>query len=342
MTKAKQTGIRLRALCLVALLSFSLMLTACSPEPSSAETDAQTSDRETLQAKPTETLFVSRQPFEMLNGSGGGYIVFENEANADYNFELYIMNADGSAVTKLTDNPGYDGSPCFSPDLTKIAFTSTRDNSVDIYIFDLEAFLNGEQKDLLRLTDEGNNYYPAWSPDGKTIAFSSDRDGGFKLYTMNGDGSAQTRLTDLEDAAFSAWSPDGRQVAFSAKIGSTHDIFSMDKDGSNLRQLTDDPGDDLFPCWSPNGEQIAYSSSTNATSYDISIMDKNGDHKTTIISHKGLDELPKWSPDGTQIIFRSSATGSDQITLMNADGSNIQPLTKLKGKTMPYDWQSNN
>ncbi len=342
MTKTKQVGTKLRVLCLVASLSIPFILTACSPKISSTGMDAQTIDRETLQAKPTETPFVSWQPSEMLNGSGGGYIVFENEANADYNFELYIMNADGSAVTKLTDNPGYDGSPCFSPDLTKIAFTSARDNNVDIYIFDLESYLKGEQKDLLRLTDNGNNYYPAWSPDGKTIVFSSDRDGGFKLYTMNSDGSEQTLFTECEDVAFLAWSPDGTQVTFSAKNGSNQDIFTMDRDGSNLRQLTDDPGDDLFPCWSPNGEQIVYSSSTDATSFDISVMDKNGDNKTTIINHIGLDELPKWSPDGTQIMFRSSVTGSDQITLMNADGSNIHPLTNLKGKTMPYDWQAKN
>jgi len=342
MTKTKQFRTRLRALCLIASLSITFMLTACSPEISSAGMDAQNSDGETLQTEHTEMPFVSQKPIEMLNGSGGGYIAFENEANADYNFELFIMNADGSAVTKLTDNPGYDGSPCFSPDLTKIAFASTRDNSVDIYIFDLEAYLKEEQKDLLRLTEKGNNYYPAWSPDGETIAFSSDRDGGFKLYTMNSDGSEQTLLTDLADAAFLAWSPDGTHVAFNAKTGNNHDIFTMDIDGSNLLQLTDDPGDDQFPCWSPNGEQIVYSSSTNATSYDISVMDKNGDNKTTIINHIGLDEFPKWSPDGTQIMFRSSITGSDQITLMNADGSNISPLTKLKGKTMPYDWQSNN
>jgi len=81
------------------------------------------------------------QPTDTLDGRGGGIIAFENEANGDYNFELWVMNADGSSQTKLTNSPGYEGSPSFSSDGKKIVFTSTRNGSAQIYLFDFEAYL---------------------------------------------------------------------------------------------------------------------------------------------------------------------------------------------------------
>ena len=103
------------------------------------------------------------------------------------------MNADGTGQTNVTNNPAHDVNPAWSPDGTKIAFDSFRDDpSSDIYA------MSADGSGVTRLTN--NAVYdaePAWSPDGTKIAFESLRDEpSIETYTMNADGSAVTRLTD--------------------------------------------------------------------------------------------------------------------------------------------------
>ena len=103
------------------------------------------------------------------------------------------MNAtDGSGRINLTNKSGItDDYPTWSPDGTKIAFTTGRDGNDEIYLMDTDG------TNLKRLTQ--NTYHDAyalWSPDGSTIVFESDRSGKLNIWTMNAlDGSDATRLT---------------------------------------------------------------------------------------------------------------------------------------------------
>jgi len=109
----------------------------------------------------------------------------------DDNYEIYVMNADGSNQIRLTDNPAHDIGFTWSPDGRKIAFTSDRDGNYAIYV------MNADGSNQTCLTNnQANNGSPAWSPDGNEIAFASDHDGKAEIYVMNADGSDQTRLTD--------------------------------------------------------------------------------------------------------------------------------------------------
>ncbi len=129
-------------------------------------------------------------------------------SDRDGNWEIYVMpapgpqaqvNADSSNVRRLTNHPGQDHSPTWSPDGTRIAFVSDRDGNEEIYLMDPDS------ANLRRLThNKAEDWFPAWSPDGKWIAFSSNRDGNHEIYVMPADGSDQKRLTnnDAED-----WGP---------------------------------------------------------------------------------------------------------------------------------------
>ena len=131
-----------------------------------------------------------------------GRISFISDRDGD--FEIYVMNSDGSGVTQLTHNQASDGIPSWSPDERRIAFTSDRDGDFEIYV------MNSDGSSVTQLTrNDAVDSYGAWSPDGQRIAFASDRDGDFEIYIMNPDGSDVRQLTHNETNDFLGnWLPE--------------------------------------------------------------------------------------------------------------------------------------
>ncbi len=222
--------------------------------------------------------------------------------------EVYVMNADGSNIHRLTHTPGEGKSSWdadWSPDGTQIVFMSNRDagDGYDLYV------MNADGSNVRRLTREtGFDGAPAWSPDGKRIAFMSNRhgtpEGPCEIFVMTVDRSKTWRLTtDDWHAARPAWSPDGKRIAFSAtrplEDGGYEDdgyeIYVMDEDGSNVQRLTH-------------------------------------------TSPKGTNGHAVWSPDGKRIAFASRRSGVRGLYVMDADGSNVERLTSIEMVGHP-DWQ---
>lgn len=125
----------------------------------------------------------------------------------DGNFEIYMMNADGSSPTRLTNNPGIDLFSSWAPDGQRFAFQTTRDDpatgTTEIYT------MNVDGTGVTRLTQNTSlDNYPMWSTDGKRIAFHSTRDGNFEIYTMAANGSDVVRVTNNPAFdVFASWRP---------------------------------------------------------------------------------------------------------------------------------------
>ena len=125
------------------------------------------------------------------------------------------MNSDGSNQRNLTNHPAYESESTFSPDGSKIAFTTDRDGKTQIYVMKPDG---SEQKTVARFSGQQMKILPG-SPDGKWIAFKSDRDGKrSQLYVMRADGSDPRRLTTwlrAGGAMAPSWSvPDGSAISF--------------------------------------------------------------------------------------------------------------------------------
>jgi dipeptidyl aminopeptidase/acylaminoacyl peptidase len=268
-----------------------------------------------------------------------GKIAFARYSDDTLQSEIYTMNADGSDQTNITNNVFDDLDPAWSPDGTKIAFSSSRDG-----IYSEVYTMNADGSNVTRLTNtsEVSEQGPAWSPDGTKIAFTvlgigvSDDTG---IYTMNADGSNRTQIVSFGGSPLSDpnWSPDGSRIAFSDGFG----ILTVKPDGSNLITLTDGDGfnaSDEQPTWSPDGTEIAFwrRSSDN----EIYKMNDDGSDQTKVIT---WGYSPAWSPDGTKIAFSHQLDGvvSDGIYSMNPDGSNVTRLSSPDPQEQDFaaDWQ---
>jgi Tol biopolymer transport system component len=165
--------------------------------------------------------------------------------------DIYVINADGSGLTRLTTDPADDSSPCWSPDGTKIAFSTIRDrvpNEVNYEIY----VMNADGSNQTRITNNTKfDHSPAFSPDGTRITFTSRRDDNFEIYIMNADGSNQTRLTNNpEQDSDAKWSPDGTKIVFlSSRDGRFGEIYTMNPDGTGLVNLTNADSFDMDPSW---------------------------------------------------------------------------------------------
>jgi len=259
-----------------------------------------------------------------------GQIAFVSDRNGSR--DIYVMNADGSGVTQLTNNLNpsfyYAEFPNWSADGKQIAFDV---NSRTLYA------VNGDGSGLTALTNDASivHEFPSWAPDGKKLAFDSNLNGFLDVYTMNVDGSSVQQLTYGDADIHPAWSPDGTKIAF--QRGVFGNIFIMNADGSGQTELTDSFSDEL-PSWSPDGTKIAFDSRRSGN-YQIYVMNADGNGVTRVTNDSATDWGPAWSPDGTKIAFTSNLDGHYQIYAINTDGSGLTRLTNDTATDLEPTWQ---
>lgn len=125
----------------------------------------------TFETRPAEAAFPGQN----------GKIVYESLDLSTWNYEIYVMNPDGTGPTPLTDTPAADRMPALSPDGERLVFQRTIiiENNPEIYVVDADG------SDPTRLTEESPSFdsAPAFSPDGTRMAFSSNREEDDEIYT---------------------------------------------------------------------------------------------------------------------------------------------------------------
>ena len=321
-----------------------LLLTACLPEDG---VTAQLPDPVTPStADPTSGIvFVTFRHVERNN-------------SLHQNWELYLVQPDGSGLTRLTDNDRVDTSPSWSPDGRQITFRSRVDGSADIFVMDA----NGENwRNLINDPEDSifDDFYPEWNPQRDLIAIYTDRFyspavgcAWHRLAIMPVSGGAD-KIEVLEDPLTEqetlGWSPDGRHLAFSSrcdlgKEGSV-ELFEWDIDTGEVIQLTDSESINGSPAYSHDGRYLAYQSVKPGESADLFVLDLETGEVANITNNPEFkDSHPSWSPDDSQMAFVSNRDGNDEIYVVDvilepfASSANPVNITNHPAKDIEPAW----
>ncbi|MCB9228873.1 MAG: PD40 domain-containing protein [Deltaproteobacteria bacterium] len=266
-------------------------------------------------------------------------IIFTGKKTLHSMKQIYMCDVDGGGLIQLTSAKAIHLSPSFSPDGSKILYTSYESGNPDLYMMNLS------NRSVQKISGEqGLNSGGVFSDNGKLIAFSGSIAGNTEIYMK--DFISPQRRPLLQGHGIDvdpAFSPDGRWLAFvSGRYGQPH-IFraalQWNQDRSQVRvtgdtRLTYAGWYNATPAWSPDSARLAFAGfDRDIGRFDLFLMNADGTNMERLTLNAGDNENPSWSPNGQMIIFSSNRIapagarkGPPQLFIMNRDGSSQRVL----------------
>ena len=247
----------------------------------------------------------------------GQRIAFQSDRSGEQ-FDIYVMEADGTNESALTTNLNDDRNPAWSPLQQHIAFDSNRAGDDDIWRI---LVVSGEASVEPLTFGNLDDLEPTWSPDGTAIAFSSSRGTGneFNIWRIPGTGGTAVQLTAFpETDETPAYSPSGNILAFVSTLNfATRHVYLKYFPDDSVVPLTGNVGyEELDPAWSPQDRAVAFARNSGAGAHSniwILVLGRviaaQGTFGTGVVGDAG----PAWSPDGTTLAFHSDRSGNLDI-----------------------------
>ncbi len=254
---------------------------------------------------------------------------------------VFVIQADGTGLARLTDGQGSEYSPSWSPDGTRILFSRHVGNT-DIYT------IRSDGSEEVRLTElPSREFSPSWSPDGRNVLFASTSGYATELFVVTAEVGEAVPLTDsAAHKPDAAWSPDGTRIAFTMLDSYNQgDIYVMAAPGDtatatgSATNLTQNPAHDCCAAWAPDSERLLFLSSRNgsgsgvwpewlgqaAQASDLLIRAREGGGRTS--AHEVVRPVTTVVPEQPRDIY-----------VVNADSNGLVRLTDDTGHEKQASW----
>ena len=280
----------------------------------------------------------------------GSKVAFSS--NLGGNYEIFVINSNGTGLRLLTSNPSNDTSPSITANGAKIAYESVSGNDADVFVVNSDG--TGSP---LRLNPQNNvdDAEPTISGDGSWVAYDSNDNPSHTLcptcnnpeadpeiFLVRTDGTGLRQLTfNSRDDLSPSISNNGGKIVFQEIIAGTFEIFSINSDGTGLTQVTNNTSDDTSPSISADGSKVAYESNAPATQsiqsverirpeplipLQVYVANTNGAGLPTQVSATGGDNFSaSISGDGSKVAYVSTGDGNREVYRVDSDGTG-QPL----------------
>jgi TolB protein len=289
-------------------------------------------DSESLLARRLADEIVYR--FTGRRGVSATQIAFVSDETG--NKEIYVMEADGSGIRRVTGNGSINLFPSWSPEGDTLVYTSYRSGRPGLWMISRGRRRTGPFLESSRAV----TYRGVWAPGNGHLALVMNEDANTDIFMVEGSGRGLRRLTFGRSIETSpSWSPDQQRLAFVSDQSGAPQIYVRDMRSGQVRRLTFEGSYNASPSWSPTGEWIAYAAQTSSN-FDLYLIDPDTGYTTALVLHPRSDEDPHWSPDGRKIVFTSSRRGRKEIyTVDIADpAGSLRRLTAGKGNSSNPAW----
>ncbi|NCY17531.1 MAG: hypothetical protein EBX39_12395, partial [Actinobacteria bacterium] len=212
-------------------------------------------------------------------------------------YDIFLLRIGGLGTVPLTSDTTWDGTPSFSPDGSRILFSSDRSGHRQLWTMGLD----GSSPQQLTFFDD--SIEPSWasySPDGTRIVFSTPDGGNTNIYVVHADGTGLARrTTDANEDEEPSWSPDGAHIVWSSNFGGRSNIWIMNADGSDKTQLTNAAcQSDRSPRFVNDGTWVMFTRQGGGTPqiFVVKVADPSEVTQLTFLSVAGVAD-PVWDLD---------------------------------------------
>ena len=250
--------------------------------------------------------------------ASGDLLVYENKVNG--NLDLYSVPAAGGVPRRLTDDPGEDSMPRWTPDGRSIVFSSNRSGNWQLW----QISADGGEAVRLR-TNKATEWQSDPSPDGTSVAFLSNVDGPESLWVLaRATGKARLLVRHGEKSILGnpTWNPQGDRIVFSSNWKIGHQIYLWDSRSGEAERISPVVRGGCGPRFSPDGRKVIYVTRRHIRTKSWIVEQDLATHQEKVlVDWPALNYDPTYSRDGKEIAFASDITGGYEIYRMRlADG----------------------
>ncbi|HEY9034264.1 MAG TPA: Tol-Pal system beta propeller repeat protein TolB [Pseudomonadales bacterium] len=265
---------------------------------------------------------ISDQVFEKITNIRGAfstkmlYVSASNLPNGQYNYQLYIADADGARPRRILNSDEPILAPAWSPDGKQIAYVSFESSRPAVY---RHVLATGEREKLTSFP--GINSSPAWSPDGRKMALSLSKDGSPDIYILDLQ-SRQLRKIAANDLAIDTepyWMPDGKSIVFTSNRGGQPQIYRADLVSGAVDRVTFEGRYNARARPMPDGSGLILVHQAGNGDFHIARFDQRSG-RMHILTSTQLDESPSIAANGSMVMYATKRGEQGILAAVSIDG----------------------